>query len=97
MKGGHEGDKTEPIETLSTTFLQSFVSDSMDDLDVDLGDEYNQSVQEILEDLEQSGKEFELAGSPSRVIKEELIEREEISREGKKVGDGKVSSESAKR
>jgi len=48
-----------------------------------------------LEDLEQSGKEFKLTGSLSRVIKEELTEREEISREGRKVGYRKVSSESA--
>jgi len=47
-----------------------------------------------VEDLEQSGREAGLSGSPSRVIKEELIEREEISREGRKVGDRKVSSES---
>jgi len=35
-----------------------------------------------------------LTGSPSRVIKKELIEREEISRESRKVGEGKVSSKS---
>jgi len=91
MPGGQEGDETEPVETLSTTFLQSLVSDKMD---VDLGEEYDLSIQEIVEDLEQSGREAGLSGSPSRVIKEELIEREEISREGRKVGDGKVSSES---
>jgi len=91
MKGANERDEIETVEILSTSFLQSLVSDRMD---VDLGEEYDLSVQEIVEDLEQSGREAGFSGSPSRVIKEELIEREEILREGRKVGDGKVSSES---
>jgi len=63
-----------------------------DKMDVDLGEDYDLSVQQIVEELEQPGKEAGLSKSPSREIKEELIEREEISREGRKVGDGKVSS-----
>jgi len=92
MEGGQEGDETEPVEALSSTFLQNLVSDKMD---VDLEEEYDLSVQKIVEDLEQSGREAGLSSSPSREIKEELIEREEILREIRKVRDGKVSSESA--
>jgi len=73
MQGGQEGDGTEPVAELSTTFLQNLVSDKMD---VDLGELYDLSVQQIVEDFE-------------------LTEREGISRENRKVGDGKVSSESA--
>jgi len=66
-----------------------------DKMDVDLGKDYDLSVQQVVEELEQPGKEADLSESPSREIKEELIEREGISREGRKVGEGKVSSESA--
>jgi len=52
MQGGHEGDEIEPMETLSTTFLQSLVSDRMD---IDLGQEYEERVQEAVHDLEESG------------------------------------------
>jgi len=86
MKEGQKGQGVEPAETLSTTFLQNLVSDGMD---VDLREEYDLSVQEIVEDLEQSGREAGLSSSPSRFIKEELIEREQISSEGRKVGTGK--------
>jgi len=51
-------------------------------------------VQEIVQDLEESGREAGLTESPSRIIKEELIEREETSRESRKVGDEMVSNES---
>jgi len=80
-----------PIGVLSTTFLQGLMSECMD-----IGEEYDMSVQAIVEDLEQSAKEVGLSSSPSRVIKEELIEREETLKERRKVGDGKVSSESTK-
>jgi len=33
--------------------------------------------------------------SPSSAVKEEIIEREEMSRRSRKTGDGRVSSESA--
>jgi len=62
-------------------------------MDVDLGEEYEEKVQEIVHDLEKSGKEAELDQFPSRVAEEELIEREK-SRENRKTGDGKVSSDS---
>jgi len=84
MQGGQEGNETEPVEALSTTFLQNLVSDK---INVDLGEEYDLSVQQIVEDLEQSGREAGLFSSPSRVIKEELIEREGISRKKRKLGD----------
>jgi len=87
MQGGHKGDEIKPVETLSTTFLQSLVSDRMD---IDLGEEYKERVQEIVNDLEESGREGEVDNSPSRGVKEELIERE-----NRKTGDGKVSSDSA--
>jgi len=44
------------IEVLLTTFLQGLMSDRMD-----IGEEYDLSVQEIVEDLEQPGRE---AGCP---------------------------------
>jgi len=91
MQGGHEGDEIEPVEILSTTFLQSIVSDRMD---IDLGEDYEERVQEIVNELEESGREAEVENSPSRDVKEELIERE-MSRENRKTGDGKVSSDSA--
>jgi len=49
MQGGQEGDGTEPVAELSTTFLQNLVSDKMD---VDLGELYDLSVQQIVEDLD---------------------------------------------
>jgi len=91
MQGSREGS-SEPIEALSMTFLQNMASDKMD---VDLGEDYDMSVQQIVEALEQSGKGAGLSESPSREMKEELIRKKEISRKGRKVGDGKVSSESA--
>jgi len=39
-------------------------------MDVDLGEEYEQMVQEIVQDLEEAGREAWLTGSPSRGIKE---------------------------
>jgi len=42
----------EAVEALSTTFLQDLVSDRME---MDLGEEYDQRVQEIVQDLEESG------------------------------------------
>jgi len=88
---GQGGGEVEPAETLSATFLQSLWSDKMD---LDLGEEYDDKVQEILDELEESGREAGLNSSPSREIKEELIEKEEVSRGSRKTGDGKVSSES---
>jgi len=87
-----EGGEIEPVEALSVTFLQNIVSDRMD---MDLGEEYEERVQEIVNELEESGREAGLDESPSRTMKKELIERMETSRESRKVGDGKVSSESA--
>jgi len=78
LQGG-EGE----VESLSTTFLQNLVSDRME---IDLGEKYDQRVQEIVQDFEESGREAGLTGSPSRYIKEELIEREEISRESRSGG-----------
>jgi len=88
------GGEIEPVEALSATFLQNLVSYRMD---VDLGDEYEERVHKIVQELEASGREAGLEESPSRTMKEELeeIEIEETSRESRKVGDGKVSSESA--
>jgi len=63
-------------------------------MDIDLGEEYEEKVQEIVLDLKESGREAEVDNSPSRDVKEELIERE-MSRENRKTGDGKVSSDSA--
>jgi len=91
MQGAHEGDEIEPVETLSTTFLQSLVSDRMD---IDLREDYEDRVQEIVNDLEESGREAEADNSPSRKVKEELIERE-MARGNRKTGNGKVSSDSA--
>jgi len=76
---GGEGE----VGSISTTFLQNLVSDRME---MDLGEEDEQRVQEIVKDLEESGRKAGLTGSPSRDIKEELIEREEISREIRKGG-----------
>jgi len=90
-QGGQEGDATEPVEALSTTFLQNLVSDKMD---VDMGEEYDLSVQQIVEDLELSERETELTNANSRLCKEELMGREGI-RENRKLGNGKVSSERA--
>jgi len=86
-----EGEGVEPGDTLSATFLQSLVSDKMD---LDLGKDYEERVQNIVQELEESGREAGQTSSPSRDIKEELIEREEVSRESRKTGDEKVSSDS---
>jgi len=44
-------------------------------MDVDLGEEYEKEIHEIVQDLEASGREAGLDGSPARIMKEELIER----------------------
>jgi len=66
-------------------------------MEMDLGDDYDERVQKIVQDLEESGREAGLTKSPSRLIKEELIEREETSRESRKWGGGggMVSNDSA--
>jgi len=81
----------EPVEILSATFLQNLASDKMD---LDLGEEYDDRVQEIVDELEESGREAGLNCSPSREIKKELIEEEILLRGNRKTGDRKVSSES---
>jgi len=63
-------------------------------MDIDLEEEYEERVQEIVHDLEESGRDAEVDNSPSRDVKEKLIDRE-ISRENRKTCDGKVSSDSA--
>jgi len=78
------------VEVLTSTFLQEILSDRME-----MGKEYDLRVQEIVHELEESGGEGGLGGSPSRSVKEELIGREEIYRDSRKGGDGKMSSESA--
>jgi len=77
-----------PVEEISTTFLQGILSEQMD-----MGEEYDLSVQAIVHELEGSEREIGLAGSPSRSVKEELIENK-MSRDVRKGGDGKMSSES---
>jgi len=79
-----------PVEVLISTFLQDILSDRME-----MGKEYDLRVQEIVHDLEESGVERGLGGSPSKSVKEELIRREETYRDSRKGGDGKMSSESA--
>jgi len=64
-------------------------------MDITLGDDYEARVHEIVQECEESGKEAGLTESPSRTVKKEVIEREENERGNRKVGDGKVSSESA--
>jgi len=85
-------NQEEPVEMLSSTFLNNLVSDRMD---VDLGEEYEREIHEIVQDLEASGREAGLDGSPARAVKEELIERVEVSSESRKKRDGKTSSDSA--
>jgi len=63
-------------------------------MDLDLGEEYDNRVQEVVDELEESGREVGLNSSPSREIKEELIEKEEVLRGSRKTGDGKMSNES---
>jgi len=65
-------EKAEPVETLSATFLHSLVSEKMD---LDLGEDFEDRVQDIVDELEESGREAWLISSPSREIKEELIEK----------------------
>jgi len=79
------------VEALFATFLQNLVSDRME---MELDDDYDERVEEIVQELEESGREVGLTMSPSRLIKEELIEREETSRESRKVGDRMVSNDS---
>jgi len=64
-------------------------------MDIDLGEEYEKGIHEIVQELEASCRETGVDGSPTRVVKEELIEREELSRESRMKGDGKMSSDSA--
>jgi len=85
-------DHGEPGEALSSTFLNNLVSDPMD---VDMGEQYEREIHEIVQDLEASGREAGVDNSPARAVKEEMIEREEVSKESRKKGDGKMSSESA--
>jgi len=59
------------VEVLTTTFLQEMLSDKME-----MGREYDLRVHEIVQELEESGGEGGLGGSPSRSVKEELIGRE---------------------
>jgi len=54
------------VGSISTIFLQHLVSDRME---MDLGEEEEQGVQEIVHDLKESGREAELTGSPSRYIR----------------------------
>jgi len=84
-----QGSIVAPVESISVVFLESLVSDGMD---VDLGDEEEERVREIAHELEESGRGVE--NFPSREIKEELIE-EDMMRENRKTGDGKISSDSA--
>jgi len=63
-------------------------------MEMDLGDDYEERLQEIVQELEEPGREAGLTESPSRLIKEELIKRKETLRDRRKVGDGMVSNES---
>jgi len=54
-------------------------------MEMELDDNYDERVEEIALELEESGREVSLTMSPSKLIKEELIEREETSRESRKV------------
>jgi len=63
-------------------------------MDLDLEEDYDDRVQEIKDEFEESGREAGLNSSPSREVKEELIEKEEMLMGSRKTGDGKVSSES---
>jgi len=92
VTGEQKGGEIKPVVALYATFLRNLVSDRME---IDLGEEYEKEIQEIVQNLEESGKEAGLNKSPSRAVKEELIEREGMSRESRKTGDGKVSSDSA--
>jgi len=59
-----------PVEEISTTFLQGILSDQMD-----MGEEYNLNVQAIVHELEESGREAGLSGSPSRSINQFIPNR----------------------
>jgi len=85
------GSQGEPVEALSSIFLDNLVSDRMD---IDLGELYDREIQEIVQDLEVSSRKAGVDNSPAREVKAEMIEREEGSRESRKKGDGKMSSES---
>jgi len=86
------GSQGEPVEALSSTFLDNLVSDKMD---IDLGELYEREIQKIVQDLEASSREAGVDNFPAREVNAEMIEREEGSRESRKKGDGKMSSESA--
>jgi len=82
-----QGNQIRPVESISVTFLESLVSDGMD---VDLGEEEEEILEEIAKELREPERDVE--GSPSREIKEELIEQK-MTRKDRKTGDGRVSSE----
>jgi len=90
LPGGDVIEIEETVEVLTTNFLQEILSDKME-----MEREYDLCVQEIVQELEGSEGEGGLGGSPSRSVKEELIGKEEIFRNSRKLGDGKMSSESA--
>jgi len=92
VSGSVLGGQGEPVEALSSTFLYNLVSDKMD---IDLGELYEREIQEIVQDLESSGRKAGVDNSPARDVKAEMIEREECLRESRKKGDGKMSSESS--
>jgi len=89
VTGDQEKNEIEPGETLLVTFLQNLVLERMD-----MGEEYKREIGDIVQDLEGSRGDAGLTDSPSREFKEELIDREEILKRGRKGGDEKVSSES---
>jgi len=67
-------------------------------MEIDLGEDYEERVREIANDMEESGKDVGEINSPSREIKGELIDREmekSFVSTHRKRGDGKVSSDSA--
>jgi len=50
LNEGEGQGEVEPVETFSATFLQNLASDKMD---LDLGEEYDDRVQEIVDELEE--------------------------------------------
>jgi len=88
VQGGEQAGAT---EAFSAAFLDVLVSDHvLMELD-DVGEE---KVEEIAQELEDSGREAGLTESSTRLIKEELIEREETSRERREGGEGMVTNNS---
>jgi len=88
VQGGNEAGAA---EALSTSFLDVLVSDHVS---MELDDAKEERVKEIAQDLENSGREAGLTESFTRLIKEELIEREETLRESRERGDGMVTNNS---